>query len=68
MHYYEISKENVEKQSKPEKGQKFNTNGAPILTGSFISENAYVGSGWDKTPVLYKKDAKGEWAFVKYLD
>ena len=68
MHYYEIGKEHVYPPTRPEKGQKFSTNGSPILCGTFISENAYIGSGWDKSPILFKKDAKGEWAFVKYLD
>ena len=54
--------------NKPKDGQKLSYNGAPILTGGFISEDAYVGSGYDKTPILFKRDAGGKWSFVKFLD
>ena len=68
MHFVPITAENVASSSKPKDGQKFTYKGAPILTGCFTSENTYVGSGYDKTPVLFKIDAKGQWAFVKFLD
>jgi hypothetical protein len=37
------------------------------MTGCFISEDAYIGSGYDKTPMLFKKE-NGEWKFVKMID
>ena len=41
--------------------------GAPVLSGHFISEEKYVASGYDKTPVLFGK-ADSKWKFEKFLD
>jgi len=68
MHFVPITQENVVNSSKPKDGQKFTYKGAPILTGCFTSESTYVGSGYDKAPILFKIDAKGQWGFVKFLD
>ena len=38
------------------------------MTGSFTNESTFIGSGYDKTPILFKRDVKGTWAFVKMLD
>ena len=43
-------------------------NGNPILTGSFISENTYVGCGFDNVPLAFKKQADGNWQFSGSLD
>jgi hypothetical protein len=45
--------------TKPKDGQKVAYNGAPILTGNFINEDAFVGSGYDKTPLLFKRAKDG---------
>lgn len=63
-----MNESDVAASTKPKDGQKLSYAGAPILTGGFISENAYVGSGYDKTPILFKRDASGKWAFAKFLD
>jgi hypothetical protein len=54
------------KSEKKPKGSKLTYTGAPILTGCFINENTYIGSGYDKTPILFKKS--DDWKFVKMLD
>ena len=43
-------------------------NGNPILTGSFISENTYIGCGYDNVPLAFKKQADGSWQFTGSLD
>ena len=37
------------------------------MTGGFVSENTYIGSGYDKTPILFQKTGN-TWKFVKMLD
>ncbi len=68
LHIFPMNEADVASSTKPKDGQKLSYNGAPILTGGFISEDAYVGSGYDKTPILFKRDAGGKWSFVKFLD
>jgi hypothetical protein len=48
-----ITQEEVNGRKKP-KGSKLTYTGAPILTGCFTNENTYIGSGYDKTPILFK--------------
>lgn len=52
LHFVPITAEDVKSQNKP-KGTKVTYIGSPILTGCFTNENAYVGSGYDKTPILF---------------
>jgi hypothetical protein len=47
-----ISAEDVKAQNKP-KGTKVTYMGSPIVTGGFTNENTYVGSGYDKSPILF---------------
>jgi len=68
MHFCSITQDNVVNSSKPEKGSKFTYNGSPILTGQFISETAYIGCGYDKSPILFKRDGSGKWAFDRFID
>jgi hypothetical protein len=68
MHFIPINAKDVSTSTKPKDGQKFTYKGSPILTGFFVSEDAYIGSGFDKTPILFKRDSSGTWAFVKMLD
>jgi len=66
MHFFSITEADVQAKKKPA-SQKFSYPGAPIMTGCFISETAYVGSGYDKTPLLFlKKD--GQWQYSDRLD
>lgn len=58
LHFVPITAEDVKTQSKP-KGTKVTYIGAPIVTGCFTNENTYVGSGYDKTPILFQKS--GDW-------
>ena len=39
-----------------------------MLTGSFISENTYIGCGFDNVPFIFKRQADGEWAMTGSLD
>lgn len=36
------------------KSVKTSYNGSPVLSGHFISEDSYLASGYDKTPILFK--------------
>ena len=65
MHFVPITAEDVKAQNKP-KGTKVTYIGAPIVTGCFTNENTFVGSGYDKTPILFQKS--GDWKFIKMLD
>ena len=42
--------------------------GNPIITGQFISENTYVGCGYDNVPMAFKRGADGEWTHFGSLD
>jgi hypothetical protein len=42
-------------------------NGNPLLQGNFINSNTFVGCGYDKVPLLFKKNG-ASWTFVKHLD
>lgn len=42
-------------------------NGNPLLQGNFINSNTFVGCGFDKVPLLFKKNG-ASWTFVKHLD
>lgn len=48
-------------------GNKVFYKGAPVLTGHFISENSYVASGYDKTPILFTKSGD-KWSYKQMLD
>lgn len=52
MHFFTIDEKNALERTKPS-GQKFSYPGMPLLTGCFINEDSYVGSGYDKTPILF---------------
>jgi hypothetical protein len=67
MHFFNINEQDVATSTKPKDGDKLHYKGAPIMTGTFISEDSYVGSGYDKTPILFKK-IDGAWKFVKMID
>ena len=66
MHFVPITEADVQSKKKPS-GQKFHYPGAPILSGCFITEDCYVGSGYDKTPLLFKRE-NGQWKYVDKLD
>ena len=51
-----------------EKPDKVLYKGNPFLTGTFLNSTTYIACGYDKVPFLFKKNASGSWAFVKYLD
>jgi hypothetical protein len=42
-------------------------NGNPLLCGTFINNNTFIGCGFDKVPLLFKKNG-ASWTFVKHLD
>ena len=42
-------------------------NGNPLLCGSFVNNTTFIGCGFDKVPILFKKTG-ASWTFVKHLD
>ena len=38
------------------------------MTGAFISENTYVGCGYDTAPLCFKRQSDGSWKFTGSLD
>lgn len=42
-------------------------NGNPLLQGNFINATTFIGCGFDKVPLLFKKNG-ASWSFVKHLD
>ena len=40
--------------------------GAPIINGCYANEDSYIGCGYDKVPLLFKKES--QWVFSKSLD
>ncbi len=50
-----------------EKPDKVLYKGNPILTGVFLGPTTFIGCGFDKVPILFKK-AGASWSFVKNLD
>jgi len=46
MHFVKFTKDGVDSQEKP-KSKRVVYKGNPILTGMFVSEEIYIGSGYD---------------------
>lgn len=67
MHFFTITAEDVKNKKKPSKGQKFCYQGQPILSGNFIHEDCYIGSGYDKTPIVFVREG-GQWKYKDHLD
>ena len=67
MHFAELTAEQVSSKSKPST-KRVVYEGNPILTGCFISENTYVGCGYDNVPFAFKKQGDGSWKFEGSLD
>ena len=67
MHFAEFTAESVSSKTKPA-SKRVVYNGNPIVTGHFISENTYIGCGYDNVPFAFKKQADGNWAFSGSLD
>jgi hypothetical protein len=42
-------------------------NGNPLLQGNFVNSTTFIGCGFDKVPLLFKKNG-ASWSFVKHLD
>lgn len=38
------------------------------MTGSFISENTYIGCGFDNAPLIFKRQGNGSWSYEGSLD
>ena len=49
------------------KPEKLMLRGNPLLNGMFISDDKFVGAGYDKVPYLYSKEGK-DWKQIKTLD
>ena len=67
MHFAEFTPDSVASKTKPQ-SKRVVYNGNPILTGSFISENTYIGCGYDNVPLAFKKQGDGSWQFTGSLD
>lgn len=67
MHFAEFTAESVSTKTKPQ-SKRVVYNGNSILTGSFISENTYIGCGHDNAPLIFKRQADGSWKFSGSLD
>lgn len=67
LHFVEFTPENVASREKP-KSKRVLYNGMPILCGLFVSENSYVGCGYDNAPLLFKKETDGSWVHAGSLD
>jgi len=67
MHFAAFTAESVGSKTKPQ-SKRVVYNGNPILTGSFISENTYIGCGFDNVPLIFKKQADGSWQYTGSLD
>ena len=67
MHFAELTAEQVLSKSKPSTKRVVYA-GNPLLTGCFISENSYIGCGFDNVPFLFKRQASGEWSFEGSID
>ena len=42
-------------------------NGNPLLQGNFVNSTTFIGCGFDKVPLLFKKNG-ASWSFVKHID
>ncbi len=67
MHFAELTAEQVSSKSKPST-KRVVFSGNPILTGTFISENTYIGCGFDNVPFAFKRQGDGSWKFEGSLD
>ena len=67
MHFVKFTAEEVASKAKP-KSKRVNYMGNPILNGVFISENVYVGSGFDQVPLIFKTTDGENWTFEGSLD
>ena len=67
MHFAEFSSESVASKTKPQ-SKRVVYNGNPILTGCFISENTYIGCGFDNAPLIFKRQSDGSWQHTGSLD
>ena len=67
MHFAEFTADSVASRTKPQ-SKRVIYNGNSILTGAFISENTYVGCGYDNVPLLFKRQAEGSWEFAGSMD
>ena len=54
MHFSYFTEEMVATKTKPQ-SKRVVYNGNPVMTGNFISENTYIGCGFDNVPLIFKK-------------
>ena len=50
------------------KSKRVTYKGNPILNGCFVSENVYVGCGYDQVPLIFKSADGENWTFEGSLD
>lgn len=67
MHFTDFTAEQVASKTKPSM-KRVVYPGNPILCGCFISENTYVGCGYDNAPLLFKRQGDGNWTFEGSID
>lgn len=56
LHFCSITEEAVDEKKYKGKPQVVPVGGTPILCGQFVKGNVYVGSGYDKSPLVFKND------------
>jgi hypothetical protein len=66
LHFCAIDADQIA--AKKTKRVAISAEGQPILKGCFVNEDTYVGSGFDKAPMVFKKNAKGIYARTGCLD
>lgn len=66
MHFCDFTAEGVASKSKPSSKRVIIQN--PVLCGLFVSENTYVGCGYDNAPLLFKRQGDGSWKMTGSLD
>lgn len=54
LHFCSIDAAQIE--AKKTKAVKVTTGGQPVLKGMFVREDVYVGCGFDKAPLVFKRD------------
>lgn len=60
MHFMDFTADGVNSKTKPAT-KRVVYSGNPILTGMFISENTYIGCGFDNAPLIFKRQGDGSW-------
>ena len=67
IHFIDFTEQIVASRDKP-KSKKVVYKGSPVLNGHFITDDIYVGCGYDNAPMTFKRQSDGNWKFGGSLD